>query len=81
MKKICTLILIISYSILLNSQTLISSSSISSFIAAGEGDLYLDENDAHYIGKKDGTLRLIGKVNVITSNDGSVSITENVGLI
>lgn len=66
-----------SYGIILNSQTFVNSSAISSFTSAGEGDLYIDENDAHYIGKTNGTLRLIGKLNLISSNDGSVSITEN----
>jgi len=66
-----------SYSLILSSQTLLNSSAIPSYTSAGEGDLYLDENDAHYIGKRNGTLRLIGKVNLITSSDGSVSITEN----
>lgn len=77
MKKIILLFLISPYCLISFSQTIINSSSVLTYSNAGEGDMYIDENNSYYIGKTDGSLLPINKSNVITSSDGSILITEN----
>lgn len=62
--------MILSYSIY--AQITISSASVDAFSTAGQGDLYVDENSAYYIGLEDGSLKEIGIVSLKGSNNNEV---------
>lgn len=55
-----------------NAQELISSASVSTFNTAGQGDLYVDENNVYYIGLEDGGLKEIGIITERGTTDGQV---------
>ncbi len=59
----------------LNAQiTLPSGTNISTYSDASEGDLYEDENNVIYIGLQDGSLKEIGDVTAIGTNNGDFLI-------
>jgi hypothetical protein len=53
-------------------QELINSSNVAAFTTAGQGDLYVDENDVYYLGLDDGSLKEIGIVTERGDSTGDI---------
>lgn len=71
--QILLIVLIILFGVKqLNAQNIISSTNVSSFSTAGEGDYYLTDTDELYVGVSDGTLKPVGRVTVKGSNNGDI---------
>ena len=47
---------------------------ISTFMTAGEGDLYKDSNDVIYIGLQDGRLKEIGNITAVGTSNGDILV-------
>lgn len=79
MRKVVLLIVVFSIFGLsgVYSQIAIDTADIPTFNSAAEGDLYIDENNAYYIGQQDGSLKLIGNIERIISSDNSVNISNS----
>lgn len=58
-------------------QTVINSSAVSGYSSASEGDMYIDENNVHYMGLTDGSLQVLSDIKSITSSDGTITITQD----
>lgn len=58
-------------------QIAINSSAVPTFNTAGQGDLYVDENDLYYIGLQDGSLKEIGIVTAEGTADGDILVWDN----
>lgn len=77
MNKVLLLVLSLFGMNLCFAQVLINSSNVGSYTTASEGDFYIDENGANYVGLTDGSLQILSNIKSISSSDGSVSITTD----
>lgn len=77
MRKVLFLFVSISFSLMGYSQTLISSSAVSGYSTASEGDFYIDDNGVNYVGLTNGSLQILSDIKSVISTDGTIDITKD----